>query len=110
MSKRAKMGAVAQQYAQRICLTSDNPRNENPDSIIAMILEGISERSKTIIESNRQKAIELALRDLASDEVLLVLGKGDETYQIIGEKKIPFDDREIIREILKRTSQTNQQG
>ena len=109
MSKRAKMGAVAQQYAQRIYLTSDNPRNENPDSIIAMILEGISERSKTIIESNRQKAIELALRDLASDEVLLVLGKGDETYQIIGEKKIPFDDREIIREMLKRTSHTNQQ-
>lgn len=110
MSKRAKMGAVAQQYAQRIYLTSDNPRNENPDSIIAMILDGISERGKTIVESNRQKAIDLALRDLASDEVLLVLGKGDETYQIIGEKKIPFDDREIIREILKRTSQISQQG
>lgn len=100
-SKRAKMGAVAQQYAQRIYLTSDNPRTENPDSIIAMILKGISEREKTIIEPNRKKALNLALKDLASDEVLLVLGKGDENYQIIGTQKMPFDDREIIREILK---------
>lgn len=106
-SKRAKMGAVAQQYAQRIYLTSDNPRTENPDSIIAMILEGITERTKTIIEANREKALKLALKDLASDEVLLVLGKGDENYQIIGTQKTPFDDREIIRQILKQTPQVS---
>ena len=100
VSKRPKMGAMADKYAHRIYLTSDNPRSENPDSIIAQIAQGVSDTSKLIIESSRQKALELAIKDLRDDEVLLVLGKGDETYQIIGEQTLPFDDREIIRSLL----------
>lgn len=96
-TKRPKMGAIAQQYAHRIYLTSDNPRSEDTDSIIAQIAQGVSDPTKLIIESNRQKAIELALKDLRDDEVLLVLGKGDENYQIIGDSILPFDDREIIK-------------
>lgn len=99
-TKRPKMGAVADKYAHRIYLTSDNPRSENPDSIIAQIAQGVGNTSKLIIESNRQKALELALKDLRDDEILLVLGKGDESYQIIGDKTLPFDDREIIRNFL----------
>ena len=100
VSKRPKMGAMADKYAHRIYLTSDNPRSENPDSIITQIAHGVSDTSKLIIESSRQKALELAIKDLRDDEVLLVLGKGDETYQIIGEQTLPFDDREIIRSLL----------
>ncbi len=100
VSKRPKMGAMADKYAHRIYLTSDNPRSENPDSIITQIAQGVSDTSKLIIESSRQKALELAIKDLRDDEVLLVLGKGDETYQIIGEQTLPFDDREIIRSLL----------
>lgn len=102
--KRPKMGAVAAKYADRIYLTSDNPRSENADSIIKDILQGIdkSNRDKVIIESNRKKALSLAIKSLQENEILLVLGKGDECVQIIGESTIPFDDRQIIRELLAR--------
>lgn len=99
-SKRPKMGAIADTYTHRIYLTSDNPRSEDPDSIIAQIAQGVRDTTKLIIESNRQKALELAIQSLQDDEVLLVLGKGDENYQIIGDKVLPFDDREVIRHLL----------
>lgn len=100
-TKRPKMGKVAEIYAQKIYLTSDNPRNENAEDIIAEILGGIKNKEKVVIESNRKKAIISALRNLKSDEILLILGKGDETYQIIGSEKIPFDDRQIVREFYE---------
>ncbi|MGI0440165.1 UDP-N-acetylmuramoyl-L-alanyl-D-glutamate--2,6-diaminopimelate ligase [Helicobacter himalayensis] len=105
-TKRPKMGAVAQTYAQRIYLTSDNPRTENPLEIINQIAQGLDskhlqEQGKLIIESDRLRAITRAVNELEKDEVLLVLGKGDENYQIIGEQKIPFDDREILKKLLK---------
>lgn len=104
--KRPKMGSVAQTYAHKIYLTSDNPRTENPLEIINQIAQGLDskhlqEQGKLIIESDRLRAIERAVSELERDEVLLVLGKGDESYQIIGTQKIPFDDREILRKLLK---------
>ena len=99
-SKRPMMGRIASSYAKKVYITSDNPRNEDPDTIIADIVEGVSEKHKLYINPNRKEAIEQALKDQTEDEVLLILGKGDETYQIIYDKKFPFDDREVVREIL----------
>ncbi len=101
-TKRPKMGKIAEIYAQKIYITSDNPRNERAEDIIDEILGGITNKEKVIVEANRKNAIISALKDLQSDEILLILGKGDETYQIIGDKKIPFDDRQIVREFYKK--------
>lgn len=102
-SKRPKMGECAYTYAYKIYITSDNPRTEDPNDIIKDIFEGIplNPTKPVIALANRKKTIQKALDELALDEVLLVLGKGDETYQIIGNKKHHFDDREVIREYLK---------
>ncbi|PAF43476.1 UDP-N-acetylmuramoyl-L-alanyl-D-glutamate--2,6-diaminopimelate ligase [Helicobacter sp. 11S03491-1] len=102
-SKRPKMGECAYNYAQKIYITSDNPRSEDPQAIIGDILKGIPSRTthSIIVEPDRKKAIHQAMQALSPDEVLLILGKGDETYQIIGEKKVYFDDRKIVQEYLK---------
>lgn len=99
-SKRPLMGRVASNLAKKIYITSDNPRTEDPDEIIKDILTGIEDKSNVIVEVNRKKAIEAALKDQNDDEVVVVLGKGDEAYQIIYDQKLPFDDREVIKEIL----------
>ncbi|NPA29745.1 MAG: UDP-N-acetylmuramoyl-L-alanyl-D-glutamate--2,6-diaminopimelate ligase [Epsilonproteobacteria bacterium] len=99
-TKRPKMGAAAAGLAKKIYLTSDNPRSEDPVRIIDEIAEGIHEKEKVVKIVDRREAIRQALADLQPGEALLVLGKGDETYQEIGGQKIPFDDREVIRELL----------
>lgn len=99
-TKRPKMGAVAQRYAHKIVVTSDNPRSEEPHSIVNEILMGMKEHEHLHVEVDRAKAIEIALRMQTSQEVLLILGKGDETYQEIQGKKYPFDDREVVKKLL----------
>ena len=99
-NKRPKMGAVANRYAKKIYLTSDNPRSEEPEKIIEEIYAGISDKKKAKIIPDRKEAIKKALYELKKDEVLLVLGKGDEEYQMVGDEKIPFDDRRVIGEFL----------
>jgi UDP-N-acetylmuramoyl-L-alanyl-D-glutamate--2,6-diaminopimelate ligase len=99
--KRAKMGVVANRFAKKIYLTNDNPRSEEPMNIIEDIYKGISDKDKTKILPDRREAIKTAIEELESDEVLLVLGKGDEEYQIIADKMLPYDDREVIRELIK---------
>jgi UDP-N-acetylmuramoyl-L-alanyl-D-glutamate--2,6-diaminopimelate ligase len=98
--KRPLMGKVASSLAKRVYITSDNPRHEDPDVIINDILCGIEDKSNVVIEPNRKKAIELALDDQEGDEVVVILGKGDEAYQIIYDEYLPFDDREVVRELL----------
>jgi len=98
--KRPLMGRVAASLAKRVYITTDNPRTENPDDIVKDILDGITDKQNVIIELNRKKAIELALDEQNDDEVVVILGKGDESYQIIYDKKLPFDDREVVRELL----------
>jgi UDP-N-acetylmuramoyl-L-alanyl-D-glutamate--2,6-diaminopimelate ligase len=100
-NKRAKMGFIASKYAKKIIITSDNPRSENPEDIIKEIFEGAKYSKALRVEIDRKKAISKAIKWQEKDEVLLVLGKGDETYQEINGKKIPFDDREIIRKLIK---------
>jgi UDP-N-acetylmuramoyl-L-alanyl-D-glutamate--2,6-diaminopimelate ligase len=99
-SKRPKMGRAAASIAKKVYITSDNPRSEDPTAIIEEIARGIEEKEKVEKIVDRREAIAKALEDLEPGEALLVLGKGDETWQEVGEERIPFDDREVIREIL----------
>ena len=95
------MGRVAASLAKKVIITSDNPRFEDPDAIIEDILEGIEDKSGVIIEPNRKEAIKKALELREDDEIVVILGKGDEEYQIIYDQKLPFDDREVARKLLK---------
>lgn len=102
-TKRPLMGKVAATLANKIYITSDNPRSEDPDVIADEILSGINDKSNVVVELNRKEAIKKALFDQENNQVVLILGKGDETYQIIYDKKFPFDDREVVRELLANT-------
>lgn len=95
-TKRPKMGACAYQYARKLYITSDNPRSEDPQKIIDEILAGLpKERKKRVVcDTDRRAMIARAVAELESNEVLLILGKGDEKYQIIGDEKHHFDDKE----------------
>lgn len=99
-TKRPAMGRAAASIAKKVYLTSDNPRSEDPAKIIDEIAEGIKEKDKIEKIVDRKNAIKKAIDELEDGEVLLVLGKGDEVCQEVNGKKIPFDDREVIREIL----------
>ena len=102
MTKRPLMGKVASKYAKKIYITSDNPRTEDPDKIIEDILKGIDEKSEVFVDVNRRNAIAKAIEEQSGDEIVLILGKGDETCQIIYDQKFPFDDREVVRELLAK--------
>ena len=99
-TKRPMMGRVASAYAKKLYVTSDNPRFEDPDTIIEDILAGIEDKSNVYVDVNRRSAIAQALRERSGDEVVLILGKGDETAQIIYDQHLPFDDRIVARELL----------
>jgi len=98
--KRPIMGRVAASLAKKVIITSDNPRHEDPEMIIDDILKGIQDKTNTMVELNRKKAIQTALDMQEEDEVVVILGKGDESYQIIYDEKFAFDDREIVKELL----------
>ncbi|WP_302826715.1 Mur ligase family protein, partial [Anaerofustis stercorihominis] len=99
--KRPIMGSVSEKYADNIILTMDNPRKEKNEDIIKDILNGIKNKDKTEIIYDRKEAINKAVRNKKDDEIVLVLGKGHETYQELGDKKIYFSDREEILNSLK---------
>ncbi|MEA1892855.1 MAG: UDP-N-acetylmuramoyl-L-alanyl-D-glutamate--2,6-diaminopimelate ligase [Campylobacterota bacterium] len=99
-TKRPIMGRVAASLATKVFITSDNPRNEDPQAIVDDILEGIQDKSIVSVELNRKKAIEMALDSQEENQVVVILGKGDETSQIIYDRELPFDDREVVRELL----------
>ena len=99
--KRPRMGAVAGKYANKIYVTSDNPRDEVPEMILEDILLGLHGKDHVTATPDRRLAIKMALDTLEENEVLLILGKGDEDYQEIKGVKHPFDDREVVRELLR---------
>lgn len=100
-SKRPLMGKASNQ-ADIAIVTSDNPRSEEPLSIIADIQSGLSRQEpEVIVEVDRRKAIDRAVRNASSGDVVLVAGKGHEKEQIIGEESIPFDDCQVIRDCLE---------
>ncbi|MDD4608308.1 MAG: UDP-N-acetylmuramoyl-L-alanyl-D-glutamate--2,6-diaminopimelate ligase [Bacilli bacterium] len=94
-AKRPIMAKIATDLSDYVIFTSDNPRLEEPDEIINDMVDGLDNLNYEI-ESNREKAIKKGIQKLNNSDILLVLGKGHETYQIIGDKKIDFDDKKII--------------
>lgn len=102
-AKRPKMAAAAAKYADRLIVTSDNPRNEDPDAIISDILVGLKDSSVPYdVVTDRKEAIFHALKIAKKDDIIVLAGKGHEDYQILaGMKHIHFDEREIVREGLK---------
>ncbi|MDH3982212.1 MAG: UDP-N-acetylmuramyl-tripeptide synthetase, partial [Kiritimatiellaceae bacterium] len=98
--KRLKMGKVASELADYSIVTSDNPRNEDPGAIAATIIEGYNDQTQFEVVLDRREAIETGLRMAGRKDVLLIAGKGHETYQEFKGTISPFDDRETVREIL----------
>ncbi len=99
-TKRPKMGRIAEKLADKVIVTSDNPRSENPQQIITDILAGFKSVNEVIVEPDRELAIKEAYKLANANDVVLVAGKGHEDYQIIGDTTIHFDDREKVREIF----------
>ncbi len=103
-TKRPLMGHIAQSLSDVTIVTSDNPRTEDPDRIIDEIIGGIEDPSGVIRESDRRKAIELALRQAKKHDVVLIAGKGHEDYQVLGTEKIHFSDREVVDDFIRANS------
>ncbi|MBS1272566.1 MAG: UDP-N-acetylmuramoyl-L-alanyl-D-glutamate--2,6-diaminopimelate ligase [Candidatus Marinimicrobia bacterium] len=99
-AKRPKMGAIAEKLADRVIVTSDNPRDENPLDIIEDIQSGMA-REDTIIEPDREKAIYKALALSTPNDFVLIAGKGHEDYQIIGDDRIDFDDKVVVQQAIE---------
>lgn len=99
-TKRPKMGRIAEDYADKVIVTSDNPRSENPQQIITDILAGFRSVKDVIVEPDRELAIKAAHDIAGENDVILVAGKGHEDYQILANETIHFDDREKVREIF----------
>jgi murE/murF fusion protein len=98
--KRLIMGKVAKKYCRKIFVTDDNPRNEDPEKIRNMIMKGCKKLAINI--GNRKQAIKTAIKELGSNEILLVAGKGHEKTQDYGNKIINFSDKKVIVEIIKK--------
>ncbi|MFH1422990.1 MAG: UDP-N-acetylmuramoyl-L-alanyl-D-glutamate--2,6-diaminopimelate ligase [Planctomycetota bacterium] len=99
-TKRPMMAIAAEKNADLCIVTSDNPRTENPETIISDIIKGFSNKDKYLVESNRKKAISLSLSLAKKGDVIIIAGKGHESYQIFSDRTEHFDDCEIVRELL----------
>jgi len=97
--KRPEMGAIAGRLADRVYVTNDNPRGEEPQAIADAIVAGIG-NSDAVVELDRRRAIERAIGDATTGDVVLVAGKGHETYQIVGDRVLAFDDAQVARQTL----------
>ena len=99
-SKRPEMAAVAETLADHVVLTSDNPRTEAPEAILDDVAAGLAAPAAARRLADRAQAIALAAREAAPGDVIVVAGKGHETYQIVGTERRPFDDRAVLRDAL----------
>ena len=95
-SKRSKMGQIASELSDRVIITSDNPRTENPDDILIEIAQGVNPKhlKKVLSISDRKEAIKTACSLANEGDVILLAGKGHESGQIVGDDILPFDDVE----------------
>jgi UDP-N-acetylmuramoyl-L-alanyl-D-glutamate--2,6-diaminopimelate ligase len=109
IDKRPLMGASAA-LADLVIVTNDNPRSEDPGSIADAVLAGIPETTLALVELDRRTAIEMALDRAEPGDIVLVLGKGHETSQMIGNEVRPFSDRTVVRELLGLTPESAGSG
>ena len=102
-SKRPEMAQIAQQLSDRLVITSDNPRTENPEAIIADIKAGLDAQgmAKSLVITDRREAIRTAILTAPEGAVILLAGKGHEDYQILGHEKVPFVEKDIVNETFK---------
>ncbi|MBT8117592.1 MAG: UDP-N-acetylmuramoyl-L-alanyl-D-glutamate--2,6-diaminopimelate ligase [Gammaproteobacteria bacterium] len=103
--KRPLMGATAERHADRVVLTDDNPRTEDPQRIIEDICAGVRQPDRLHIEHDRGQAISWAMQAAAADDIVLVAGKGHETVQQIGTRMLPFSDRERVMAVAREWAQ-----
>lgn len=108
--KRPSMGGTAASLADLAVVTSDNPRSEDPDSIIADILAGAGDRANVIVDRDRAAAIATALANARPGDIVVIAGKGHEKGQEIGSRILPFDDVEVAREALQRILLSRQEN
>jgi UDP-N-acetylmuramoyl-L-alanyl-D-glutamate--2,6-diaminopimelate ligase len=102
-TKRPLMGEVAGRGSEIVVLTSDNPRSEDPLLIINDVIVGVQRtKTKLFVEPDRQKAVEVALDEARSGDIVLLAGKGHETYQVLRDRTIEFDDRAVARRVLSQ--------
>jgi UDP-N-acetylmuramoyl-L-alanyl-D-glutamate--2,6-diaminopimelate ligase len=103
--KRPKMSAIACQYSEKVILTADNPRSEDPEKIIDDMMAGIgpSVKRKALRISDREEAIKTACLMAQQNDIILIAGKGHENYQEIKGERLPFDDREVLTRMLTLT-------
>lgn len=102
--KRPLMGAIAEQAADHVILTDDNPRSEDPSLILQDILMGLQQPQHASVIHGRELALQYAVQQAQIDDVILIAGKGHEDYQIIGNTKLHFSDREIVEQLLAAES------
>lgn len=104
--KRSAMGKVAAKYADFSIVTSDNPKHQDPNLIIKEIVEAIEEENGSYMAVvDRKEAIRYAIEVCEKDDIILLAGKGHETSQVIGDKEIPFNEKEIVMEIVRGNEQ-----
>lgn len=99
--KRPLMGALARGSADRVIITNDNPRTEDPHRIIAEIQAGAGADSRVSVIPDRQEAVSHSIRVAAPEDAILVAGKGHEEYQLIGTERLPYSDRETVKRALE---------
>lgn len=104
VAKRPLMARAAEQLADRIVVTSDNPRGEAQVDISQDILGGVKDPASATVIDDRREAIAFALKQAAVGDSILIAGKGHEPYQLIGDRRICFDDRQVVREILEASA------
>lgn len=102
--KRAKMGEVAQRFADELVITDDNPRHESPEAIIADILAGANDSAKVRVERDRENAILSTLKRAKKEDIVLIAGKGHEDYQLVGDQRLPFSDRALVKDFMARAA------
>lgn len=100
--KRPKMANIALKYATDAIFTSDNPRSEDPEVIIQDMLTGIDQGADYKVKVDRREAIEYAVNEASAGDVILIAGKGHETYQLVGDKVLDFDDRVVARAAIEK--------
>ena len=103
--KRPKMGKIAGKLADFTIISSDNPRYDDPMEIAEEIAKGTKEvTDQYTIITDRAKAVEYALKMAQKDDLVLLAGKGHETYQLVGDKKVHFSEKEVIKRVLEEMS------